>query len=357
MTRRVIMQKADDPLHAPHLRGPGVWETVRSLVAPPSKMFDVLQIEVTSACLANCSYCPRTVQRERWKNAYMSDQTYANAWPLFRQARRVHLQGWGEPLLHRRFFDFVELARRADCQVSTTSCGLLMNEGIAAKLSRSGVDIIAFSLAGTDQPGNASRGEDAFERVTQGIHILQKTRKALMAVHLEIHIAYMLLASRIEDLRGLPGLLGELDAHAAVVSTLDFIPSADMAHEAFMPWEQDKIAHARAVLEEVAAQARADGRAVFYSLPVPEARDTCLEHIERSLYISSDGSISPCIYVNLPTKGEDPLRRVYGNLNHDDPLGIWASPGYQAFRRGLATREPDANCRDCPKRYAVGNRE
>lgn len=346
-----------DPLKAPHLKGPSLWENLKGLLREEPKLFDVLQIEVSSSCPARCVYCPHTTRAEIWKSEIMSAETYAAAWPLLRQSGRVHLQGWGEPFLHKRFFDFVELARRAGCQVSTTSCGLLMSEDMAVKIVQSGLDVIAFSLAGVDEAGNASRRGAPFSKVRDAIMLLQRVRKERLAVHLEVHIAYMVLASQIDAMRGIPDLLDELGAHAAVVSTMDFIPSPELAHEAFMPWERDKIARARAVLEEVAAEAAARGREIYYSLPVPEARRTCLEHIERSLYIAADGAISPCIYVNLPTRGDDPLRRVYGNVNDGDPLVVWVKPEYAAFRDGLARGEPDENCRDCPKRYAVGNRE
>lgn len=346
-----------DPLKAPHLKGPSLWENLKGLLREEPKLFNVLQIEVSSSCPARCVYCPRTTGAEIWKSEIMSAETYAAAWPLLRQSGRVHLQGWGEPFLHKRFFDFVELARRAGCQVSTTSCGLLMSEDMAVKIVQSGLDVIAFSLAGVDEAGNASRRGAPFSKVRDAIMLLQRVRKERLAVHLEVHIAYMVLASQIDAMRGIPDLLDELGAHAAVVSTMDFIPSPELAHEAFMPWERDKIARARAVLEEVAAEAAARGREIYYSLPVPEARRTCLEHIERSLYIAADGAISPCIYVNLPTRGDDPLRRVYGNVNDGDPLVVWVKPEYAAFRDGLARGEPDENCRDCPKRYAVGNRE
>lgn len=347
----------DDPLASPHLKGPGIWESIKGFVTGSPKLFDVLQVEVTSVCPARCRYCPHSTKAAVWNSTHMSDHTYAAAWPLFRNARRVHLQGWGEPFLHPRFFDFVALARRADCQVSTTSCGLLMDEALALKIVTSGLDVVAFSLSGVDAQGNSARQGAPFSKVVHAVRLLQRIRKKRMAVHLEVHIAYMLLASQIDSLRSLPDLLDALEAHAAVVSTMDYIPCAELAHEAFMPWEQEKIAHARAVLNDIAARAAARGREIYYSLPAPQARPTCLEHIERSLYIAADGAISPCIYVNLPIREESPLRRVYGNVNDGDPLAVWHSEAFTAFRRGLAGNSPDANCRDCPKRHAVGNRE
>lgn len=63
----------------------------------------------------------------------------------------MHLQGWGEPFLHPRFMDFAALARKAGCRVSTTTCGLRMDETLAGQIVGSGIDIVAFSLVGTDE--------------------------------------------------------------------------------------------------------------------------------------------------------------------------------------------------------------
>ena len=371
-----------DPLSSPHLKGPGLLASVMDAFFGAPRRFDVLQVEVTSHCPASCTYCPHSTMRENWLSRHMSAETFAALWPLMRQARRVHLQGWGEPLLHPRFFDFVAVARRAGCRVSTTSCGLVMNEEFAARLVRSGVDIIAFSLAGTDEASNASRRGAPFAKVVQAVKTLQATRKKLVGVHLEVHLAYLLLASGLAALESLPELLEELEAHAAVVSTMDFIAAPHLAPEAFMPHESAKIAWARAVLEKVSARAAANGRNIYYSLPVPEARPECLEHVDSSMYIDAEGRISPCIYVNLPLNeaADYPLRRVFGRAGTDELSAVWNSPAYRNFRAalkagagadtlagteesrggsgaGAGLPELDENCRNCPKRFAMGNRE
>ena len=105
-----------------------------------------------------------------------------------------------------------------------------------------------------------------------------------------------------------------------------------------------------------AAEAKAMGLSLFYSLPLPEAQATCLENPARSLYVDAEGNLAPCIYVNLPTTVEDPLRRVYGSCMTENPFSVWQGPGFSAFRDALASGDPDAPCRNCPKRFASGNR-
>lgn len=54
-----------------------------------------------------------------------------------------------------------------------------------------------------------------------------------MGVHLELHFAYLMLASQMEAVEGLPDLMDELDVHAAVISTLDYIAAPGLEAEAF----------------------------------------------------------------------------------------------------------------------------
>ncbi|MCX5881865.1 MAG: radical SAM protein, partial [Deltaproteobacteria bacterium] len=150
-------------------RQPGFWETIREAFLGVRRMMDCIQVEVTSRCPGRCGYCPHTTQRDQWLARDMNMGTFERLWPLMRKANRVHLQGWGEPLLHPGFFDMAALARQAGCAVSTTTCGLRMNGDLARKLVDSGIDIVAFSLVGTDAASNAARHGVDFGRVCEAI--------------------------------------------------------------------------------------------------------------------------------------------------------------------------------------------
>lgn len=348
---------ANDPFSGAGLRGPGLLRTLKESFLGESRPLDVAQIEVTSFCPGGCAYCPHTTMRGQWKVRHISGECFTALWPLLLGTRRVHLQGWGEPLLHPRFFDMVALARRADCLVSTTTCGLKMDADIAAAMVDCGLDIIAFSLTGARrESNNAARSGVDFDRVLASIETLQKVRREKMGVHLELHFAYLMLAGHEEEVLELPGLMRELGMHAAVVSTLDYLPSPEWSGAAFLPHEESKIAFARQVLDEASAKAASLGLSLYYSLPRPEPMASCLENPARSVYVDAEGNLSPCIYVNLPTTVDDPLRRVFGNCLRGNALDIWRNEAFTAFRESLARKEPDAPCVNCPKRFAVGNR-
>lgn len=137
--------------------------------------------------------------------------------------------------------DFAALARKAGCRVSTTTCGLRMDETLAGQIVGSGIDIVAFSLVGTDEASNAPRAGVPFSCVREAVRTLQRVRKAKMGVHLELHFAYLMLASQMEAVEGLPDLMDELDVHAAVISTLDYIAAPGLEAEAFSPHEAGKL--------------------------------------------------------------------------------------------------------------------
>lgn len=330
------------------IRAPGLWHSLQDLFRP--RELECLQVEVTSCCPGKCIYCPHTTRAGVWKSRHMTPQTFAALWPAMCRASRVHLQGWGEPFLNPWFMDFVELARRAECSVSTTTCGLRMDEELAERLVAGGVDIIAFSLTGTDEASNAARAGVPFARVEQAVRTLQKVRKARNAVHLEIHLAYLMLASNVEAVRGLPGLMEEWGIHAVVVSTMDYIPSPEMAGEAFAPHEREKIEAARAVLEDVGAEIRASGRDFYASLPAPEPAPTCRERAHRTLYVDAEGQISPCVYLNVPVEAPEPGRTVFGRLE-EDPMDVWNREDYVEFRRAVQTAQPPSACVSCAKRF------
>jgi MoaA/NifB/PqqE/SkfB family radical SAM enzyme len=333
-------------------REPGFWETVKEVFLGKRRPLDCIQVEVTSRCPGRCTYCPHTTMKDQWQARDMDLHTFGRIWPLMRRAGRVHLQGWGEPLLNLDFFEMAALARKAGCQVSTTTCGLRMDPELALRIVESGIDIVAFSLAGSDADSNAARQGVDFDRVCDAVSTLQAVRRESMGVHLEIHFAYLMLASTIDAVRGLPGLMQRLGVHAAVISTLDYIPEPGFEAEAFKSGETEKLAQAAAVLAEAAAESRRFGLELHYELPRPGAAGiSCRENIQRSLFIAADGAVSPCVYVNVPAAAPDPRQRIFGNVRAQDPLAIWESAEFRHFRERLACGEPDLPCRSCPKRF------
>lgn len=340
-----------DILSNPNYRSPSAWESLKEAFLGKKRLLDCVQIEVTSACMGKCTYCPHTIMKDKWQTCYMDVNTFAALWPLMLNTRRIHLQGWGEPFLHKRFFDFVKFAFKAGCQISSTTCGLKMTDDLAYNIVRSNMDIIAFSMVGTDIKSSLPRANAGFEETCLAINTLQNIRKKLMGVHLEVHIAYLMLADSMDAVLKLPELMADLGVHGAVISTLDYIVNEEQAPLAFLPSEQEKIDHARQLLNIVDMQAKKMGLEVSFSLPQAKVTDNCRENIQSTLYVDAQGTISPCIYLNLPINNNDNKRFTLGNVMEQDALNIWNKQEFIDFRSNLAQGKAESICLNCPKRY------
>jgi len=337
---------------SPEFREPGFWECLRELLPGGRRPLDCVQVEVSTRCQGLCLYCPHTVFRDRWRGRDMEWGTFERLWPLMRRSARVHLQGWGEPLLNPALFAMAALARKAGCAVSTTTGGMGRSDEAARAFVESGMDMVAFSLAGSDAGGNLARRGVPFEAVCEAVERLQAIRRRRGAVHLEIHFAYLLLASKLSSVRGLPALMRRLGVHSAVVSTLDYLPDPSLQAEAFPPSAPERLAEAEAVLTEAAAEAKRLGLGFDFHLPRWDApRPGCRENAGRSLFVSAEGDLSPCVYLHLPVAGPGTRRLTFGNIHSREGPAVREDPAYRAFRDALASGAPDPRCPDCPKRF------
>lgn len=332
------------------LKSPGVLRECLDLIM--GRELGCLQVEISSRCPGKCIYCPHTVYADNWKSRHMEPRTFANLWPLMCKATRVHLQGWGEPFLHPNFMDFANLALRAGCLVSTTTSGLYMNEEVAMQIVESGIDVVAFSLAGTCASSNDKYREGVpFDKVEKAVRLLQAVRKKRKAVHLEIHLAYLLMASKLDVLWKLPELMEDWEVHETIISTLDYIPAPHLTSEAFLPHERGKIKAAQAVVFEITKETRARDREIYASFPEEKAAAQCREEAQKNLYVDADGVVSPCVLLNIPTRDGSSSKKTFGSVNEEDALSIWDKNEYRAFRKALVTLNPDPVCKNCIKRH------
>lgn len=337
-----------NPLDNPEFRAPGLLENFLSALFGKERAFDTLQIEVSSYCNGGCDYCPQA--SPDWKKIHMEPDTFARLWPVLRNCKRSHLQGWGEPLLNPHFFEFEQFARKAGCQTSTTTSGRHISSDLARKLAQSGMDVLAVSLAGTDEASNSCRKNVPFENVCESLRTLRKALNAEKSA-MKLHIAYLLLADRMDAVKALPELMEKYDIDASIVSTLDYLAFPRQKTLAILPHETEKLKRARELLENISSKAESMGRSIFYDLPgeQDEGHLLCHEYPDRSFYIDAEGNVSPCIYLNVQGKTEE--KKIFGNIRDLTPPEIWRQPDYADFRNQLRCGNPSGLCLSCAKRY------
>ncbi|MEW5763074.1 MAG: radical SAM protein [Bacillota bacterium] len=320
-------------------------------------VLDWLQVEVTTYCNASCRYCPHTVYRARWVSRHLPMETFAKLLPAVKRSRLVFLQGWGEPFLNPDFFAMATLAGKEGCAVGTTTNGMLLDEEKAARLVDTGVDVVAFSLAGTGAMNDFWRRGTHLDQVLKAIKNLAAEKARRRTAKPAIHVAYMLLRSGLYELKTLPDLLAGTGVREVVISVLDFIPAPDLVKEV-VTLEDD--AATRMLLQEVVEAGRERGLAIHYRVPRPAGGTSCAENATRAAFIAADGSLSPCVFTNLPLSeipaGNDGSGTAYhkvtfGNVSQEPFGAIWNRRAYREFRASLAAGVPPAVCRSCPRLY------
>lgn len=307
---------------------------------------DWIQIEVSSLCKASCFYCPHTIYRDRWRHGSMSLETFTRISAAFKMAGLIFLQGWGEPFLNERLFEMIGIAKKSGCKVGLTSNGMALDPEIIDHLIDLRLDILGISLGGTrPETHDRLRAGTDFERITRSLLDLKekKAREKTSLPH--VHLAYIMLKSNFEDLREILNYAKEVGCKDIVCSNLNFFPGPELRNEAIF-LDESKKNYYYETLQDLKARAKIDGMNFFFYPPflLDSPLPVCPENILKSCYVSHDGSVSSCVFTNIPISGKEelpssPKSIIYGNINHQSLSEIWNSNAYKSFRRIFEARQ------------------
>lgn len=321
---------------------------------------DWMQIEVTTRCNAFCHYCPRTTYRTLWDNRDLSLETFRTLLPVIADTKMIHLQGWGEPFLHPHLFEMIARAKKTGCKVGTTTNGMLLDRREIDRLVKSGIDHVAFSMTGIAEKNDLARNGTQFSQILRAISDLAAQKKALRVETPAISVAYLLLRSHLPDIGKIVPALAELGMQQVVISTLDFVPHKNLWNERLSPSNQEEYQELKSLFDELVGEAEKKGLGLFYHLVSPNAKGrVCMENPRRALFVSSDGSVSPCVFTNIPAPGSSHMvdgeegeyrKLAFGCITDEWLPTIWKSPDYREFRKFFESR-PHPLCLRCPKRH------
>jgi MoaA/NifB/PqqE/SkfB family radical SAM enzyme len=322
---------------------------------------DWIQVEVTSHCNARCSYCPHTTYADSWINRHLPLDTFKELLPSLPKTNLVYLQGWGEPFLNPDFFEMTAIAKNAGCQVGVTTSGMLLDHENIEKLIALDVDIIAFSLAGIDARNDSIRVGTRISTVFEAVDALQTEKEKRRQTKPDINIAYVLLRSGIENLRRLPTALEGKGVSQIIISTLDYVPNTELENETIIPADREEFIQFNSLLASVVEDGRCRDLDIHYYLRSPgHRRLTCTENVQHALFLASDGTVSPCVFTNLPVSSarfvfdgvEQEYRRItFGNVNNEPLARIWRNSSYRAFRKSFLWDKLVFPCAQCHKLY------
>lgn len=347
------------------------------LLSPPR--LDWLQVEISTCCNASCLYCPRTIYSSGWQSRHMPLELFRRLKSTLKKTDLVFLQGWGEPFTHPDFFEFVRFAQSTGCRVGTTSNGQILSESFCRRIVEAPLDILALSLAGCGQDNDRVRRGTSLEHVSNVLDMLRRIKKEVGTDRPALHIAYLLLRSRLADLEELPSFFAGLGVDQVVISSLDLVAARDLETEALVPQNEGEYAELRSRLDAAIAAAGKLGVSMHAWLARPEHHfketapahprqpagqpvqsSACTENIDNAAVIGVDGNVSPCVYARLPIEGSvhhwvsgndrpfTPL--VFGNIQQASFAQIWRSRAYASFRQSHHHNQPPLPCRECIRR-------
>lgn len=248
--------------------------------------------------------------------------------------------GLGEPLLHPHFFDYIELAKSYNMNISFSTNGTLINSDVANRLIELGVDEITFSIDGTYEVHEEMRQGSSFELIADNLKTLFELKGGKMKKPL-LQITFVGLTTNIREFPKV------VEFFAPFVSTVRF--------NHVQPYSQS-IANShvfksqRNDVERVFRKAREIGNKKGVEVRTrplyPKPSLTCIEPW-ISPYIATDGTVYPCcilgdhhglkfieFFEDAPIT-YDLKHYAMGNLKKQNLNEIWSNRKFKAFRAKL----------------------
>jgi len=311
------------------------------------KRFAAWQVELTSRCPLRCRMCNR-IEYEEFSRRDMRLEDFKKLLPYLQDVAAVVLEGWGESLLNKNLIECIRLAKIEGPRVGFVTSGKGLNESYIAELLQVGVDFIGFSLAGaTSQTHNAIRVNSDLDHLLQNIRIFQERKSRAKVIHPRLHIVFLLLKENIREVPALISLARDLEIEEVVLINLIHVTNS---------WQDEQKVFAekgREDYENILKEAGEKARAWKIKLRIPslsyEEVAVCAEDPLNNLYISVEGELSPCVYLNPPLPS--PFKRIYqgrefqiekvhwGNLFHEPLDRIWNDKKCVEFRDHWARRK------------------
>ncbi|MFC1937529.1 radical SAM/SPASM domain-containing protein [Chloroflexota bacterium] len=261
----------------------------------------IIQIEVTTACQLRCVFCPHTVLAKQWNTAHLSWETFSSLLPFVRHAKLVHLQGWGEPLLHPHLWDMAAAIKERRGRVSLTTNALLLDKAATRELCHIGFDLVAISVAGARAETNDSlRAGSHFNHICANISYLCQLRPRP-----KVNLVMQMMKSNMEELPELVTLAARLGVDEVITPNLDYTP-ADVvdALKVFAPSPNPGYAE---LVEEAKRKGKELGIKVhIYPLSPQDDVLMCDAEPASNVWISVSGEVAPCPYLALACHGQIP---------------------------------------------------
>jgi len=274
-----------------------------------------LQVEVTSRCTRRCAICPRSAAGSDWCEGDLDEATWRRLQDDLGLARHVHLQGWGEPLLHPRLPEMVDAVKTAGPRVGLTTNGDLLQDAVEWIVER-GIDLLTVSVAGGEATHAALRAGSRLQEVWDALGRLLALRGRRKRP--KVQVSCLLTLEGVDDLPRVVEAAAEVGVDEVFVIHLDVTPTREFLDRAAFDSSGLRAGVAQAI---EAAERTARSRGVFFRAPASVSQDllVCALDPRRFVFVGWDGRVGPCVNLLLPVAGSIP-RWTEKGPQHVEPV-------------------------------------
>jgi MoaA/NifB/PqqE/SkfB family radical SAM enzyme len=184
-----------------------------------------LSVEPTNRCNLQCPECPTGLNLLTREKGMMSLELFQRIIESARAtAMYLNLYFQGEPLLHPRLFEMIDIAKRAGIYVSTSTNAQLIDRPLAEKLIASGLDRLIISFDGPDEESYVSyRKGGEWSGLLQAVAYLVAAKKERDGKGPFIVLQCLWLSTNVNKKAALIRLTQELGADKLEFKTLQLL--------------------------------------------------------------------------------------------------------------------------------------
>jgi radical SAM protein with 4Fe4S-binding SPASM domain len=305
--------------------------------------FRLLQIEPTTRCNFTCGFC---IGRHM-AQVDVDYVTVDRAISMFPEIRAVELQGEGEPLLNKRFFEIADRVASQGAHLSMITNGSLLNTERVNQLLARPFERIGISLeSSNDQTFEEIRGGH-FAKVAAGIRTLKDARDRKGTKLPVIGLNVTVLRQTVTHLVGIIDLYRELGLDGGIsFQALQDMPSyvawysTPLREELLSQHDKFWVTQAMARVANDRSLDKSGANVGFYARLFSglAARPKVCPWLTDGGYLSATGEMMPCCHIKN-------ARYSFGNVKNADRETLLERRHAMAqqFENGTAP-EPCAGC-------------
>lgn len=143
------------------------------------KRFKKIYIEITNICNLSCDFCPKTERAQEFMSLELFEKALDESKPL---TEEITLHLMGEPLLHPKIKNIIELTEEKEIRINLTTNGTLIQKHSQTLLNKT-IRRINFSIHGLKSNYSTQEQEEHLSNIIAFTKIAQEEREDLIIIY------------------------------------------------------------------------------------------------------------------------------------------------------------------------------